>query len=139
MLAAVCEVPRGGTGLRRRPSGRPAGFGAPWKSRRVRAGRSVRYGWSHPMVLQLDHDRRSVTFARRWILREAAAAGVRGHTRAIVELLTSELVSNALLHGPVDGQVSVRTTSDGDVFTVTVTDEGSGVPVLLRPPPTAEG
>jgi serine/threonine-protein kinase RsbW len=91
------------------------------------------------MVLHLEHERRSVSYARRWVLRQAAEAGVRGETRAAVELLTSELVANALSHGPESGTITVATDHTDGLFEVTVTDEGTGMPVLKRPEPTAEG
>jgi serine/threonine-protein kinase RsbW len=91
------------------------------------------------MVLHLEHERRSVSYARRWVLREAAAAGVRGEARAAVELLTSELVANALLHGPHSGTITVSTDDADGLFEVAVTDEGAGLPLLKHPAPTAEG
>lgn len=91
------------------------------------------------MVLHLERERRSVAYARRWVMRQAASAGIQGQAQAAVELLTSELVANALLHGPAEGRVTVRASWQDGVFEVAVTDEGSGAPVLKRPPPTAEG
>jgi serine/threonine-protein kinase RsbW len=91
------------------------------------------------LLLHLEHDRRSVTYARRWVLRQAAAAGVHGDTQAAVELLTSELVANALEHGPRDGVITVETVTADGHFEVAVTDEGPGIPVVQRPPPNAEG
>jgi anti-sigma regulatory factor (Ser/Thr protein kinase) len=81
-----------------------------------------------------------VTDARRWVLHQAASAGVRGDAQATVELLTSELVANALEHGPTTGIITVHTRSGDDgVFEVAVSDEGTGSPVINQPPPTAEG
>jgi anti-sigma regulatory factor (Ser/Thr protein kinase) len=90
-------------------------------------------------MLHLEHERRSVTYARRWVLREAVAAGVLGEAQAAVELLTSELVANALEHGPAHGAITVQTHADEGEFEVAVSDEAQGVPVVRRPPPTAEG
>ena len=91
------------------------------------------------MLLHLEHDRRSVTYARRWVLRQAATAGVRADTSAVVELLTSELVANALHHGPADGPITVRTAVVDGALEVTVCDQGQQAPVVRRPPATAEG
>jgi serine/threonine-protein kinase RsbW len=91
------------------------------------------------MVLHLEHERRSVSYARRWVLRQAADAGIRGETRSAVELLTSELVANALNHGPEVGTITVATHHTDGHFEVTVTDEGREMPVLKHPEPTAEG
>lgn len=91
------------------------------------------------MVLHLDRERRSVAFARRWVLRRAVEAGIRGETQAVVELLTSELVANALHHGPHDGRIVVEIDVADGQLRVTVSDEGTGSPVVRTPPPTAEG
>jgi serine/threonine-protein kinase RsbW len=91
------------------------------------------------VLLHLQHDRRHVTYARRWVLGQAAEVGIEGQARAVVELLTSELVANALDHGPVDGIITVHTSHDDGVFQVTVSDAGDGLPVVKRPPPAAEG
>lgn len=91
------------------------------------------------MLLHLERDRRSVSSARRWVMRQAAAAGVRGEAHAVVELLTSELVANALHHGPPGGPITVETAVvDGDLQ-VTVCDGGDGTPVVRDPPVTADG
>jgi serine/threonine-protein kinase RsbW len=92
-----------------------------------------------PMLLHLQHDRRHVTYARRWVLRQAADAGVQGQARATVELLTSEMVANALEHGPEDGIITVHTGTDDGVFEVAVSDEGTDPPVVKHPPRTAAG
>ncbi len=91
------------------------------------------------MELHLEHDRRSVTYARRWVLRQAAEAGVGGDTQAVVELLTSELVANALHHGPAGGRIVVETGVVDGHLQVTVHDEGDTGPVVRDPPPTAHG
>ena len=91
------------------------------------------------MELHLEHERRSVTYARRWVLRQAAQAGVRGEAQAVVELLTSELVANAIHHGPPDGHIVVEAdVLDGHLH-VTVHDDGAGSPVVRDPPPTEAG
>ncbi len=92
-----------------------------------------------PVLLHLEHDRRSVTFARRWVLRQASAAGVRGDAQAVVELLTSELVANALHHGPTGGEISVETGVVDGLLVVTVSDQGDGSPVVRDPPADATG
>ena len=91
------------------------------------------------MLLHLERERRSVTFARRWVMRQAAEVGVRGDAQAVVELLTSELVANALHHGPPDGQISVETAVVDGALHITVCDDGEAAPVVRNPPATAEG
>jgi len=48
----------------------------------------------------------------------------------VVELLTSELVSNAVLHGPRQGWVTVRAVRRNSQFTVAVTDQSPDPPVV---------
>ena len=91
------------------------------------------------MELHLEHDRRSVTYARRWVVRQAADAGIRGDAQAVVELLTSELVANAIHHGPPGGRITVRTAVLDGHLQVTVDDEGDATPVVRDPHPTEPG
>ena len=64
-------------------------------------------------AISLPGRRRSVAAGRHWVVREAAERGVTGMANQVVELLTSELLANAVLHGPQDGIVGVRLqTSD---------------------------
>jgi serine/threonine-protein kinase RsbW len=90
------------------------------------------------MLMHLEHDRRSVTYARRWVLRHAADAGIRGEAQATVELLTSELVANALNHGPAGGLITLQISHVDGTFEVAVSDQGLEQPVLNHAPPTAE-
>jgi anti-sigma regulatory factor (Ser/Thr protein kinase) len=66
--------------------------------------------------------RRSV---ERWFSRELDASEL-----ARLKLLTSELVSNAVIHGT--GQISLRASSDTDRVLVEVIDEGHGFEQVLR-------
>ena len=51
-------------------------------------------------------------------MNELAAEGVFGAENQVVELLTGELVANAVLHGPSDGVVRVRAWRAGDTVRV---------------------
>ena len=55
----------------------------------------------------------------------------------VVELLTGELVSNAVVHGPHAGAVRVQVRIDGEVVRVGVRDSGGGTPTVGHPEPTA--
>jgi serine/threonine-protein kinase RsbW len=90
-------------------------------------------------MLRLDPDRGSVAHARHWVLRRAAEAGVDGEPGAVVELLTSELVANAVVHGPPHGSILVRTRATDDRFEVSVSDESPRVPVVRHSGPLDEG
>ena len=45
--------------------------------------------------------------ARHWVMRAAAAAGIGGTTNQLIEVLTGELVSEAVRQGETDALVSV--------------------------------
>ncbi|MGG5259203.1 ATP-binding protein [Phycicoccus avicenniae] len=64
------------------------------------------------------------------------ARGATGHlhddARGVLELLVSELVANAVVHG--DGPVHVTLHAQGQVLRVAVHDTGSGLP---RPAPAS--
>lgn len=86
-------------------------------------------------AISLPGRRRSVAAGRHWVVREAAERGVTGIANQVVELLTSELLANAVLHGPPDGIVGVRLQTSDTVLRVTVTDRDTTVPVVLHPDP----
>ena len=69
-------------------------------------------------------------------MRTIAAAGVGGSSNQIVELLTGELVSNAVVHGPQNGTVHVSVGIGNGTVRVEVGDDGSGEPHVRHPEPT---
>lgn len=71
----------------------------------------------------------SVAAGRRWVQNEAEVAGVGGDVLDVLEVLTSELVSNAVVHGPQDGVVRVRAHVLDDVIRVSVGDDSQVRPV----------
>jgi serine/threonine-protein kinase RsbW len=91
------------------------------------------------VLLRLEPNRGSVAYARHWVLRRAAEAGVAGEPGAIVELLTSELVANAVVHGPPNGTITLRTSMRDGRFEVAVTDESPAPPVVRDSDPMDEG
>jgi signal transduction histidine kinase len=70
-------------------------------------------------------------------MRTIAELGVTGTVNQVVELLTAELVSNAVVHGPAGGPVRVRLRVAGPYVRVEVTDTGHGSPTVRHPEPTA--
>lgn len=86
-------------------------------------------------AISLPGRRRSVAAGRHWVVREAAERGVTGLANQVVELLTSELLANAVLHGPQDGIVGVRLKTSDKLLRVTVTDRAPTAPVVLHPDP----
>lgn len=81
-----------------------------------------------PDLLRLEHRRDAATLARRHV----RAAVLHWGLDELVDpalLLTSELVTNALLHG--DSQITLLVVRDGRGVRVTVGD-GSSVPPIQR-------
>lgn len=82
----------------------------------------------------------SIGRGRRWVAAEAARHGIGGTGLRIVQLLTSELVANAVLHGPAGGPVTVRLARDPDRLRVEVDDADSTTrPRLVRRRHAEEG
>lgn len=83
--------------------------------------------------------RHSVAVGRHWVVDTAANHGVTGMANQIVELLSSELLANAVIHGPEGGAVGVRVSVRPDRVRVTVSDTGSehDAPVVLHRDPGA--
>jgi len=68
------------------------------------------------------------------LARRAVAAALTGHSGLVIEqavLMTSELVSNAVVHGaePITLDIAVGT----GLLTVSVDDAGTGGPLWMRP------
>ncbi|HWJ85115.1 MAG TPA: ATP-binding protein [Cellulomonas sp.] len=74
---------------------------------------------------------------RQWVMRTIAELGVTGAANQVVELLTAELVSNAVVHGPAGAVVRVRLRVAGPLVRIEVTDAGHGRPAVRHPEPTA--
>ena len=90
------------------------------------------------MELTLPARRGAVATARRWVARQAHALGVVPSVIPVVELLTSELVANAVTHG-ASTEVHVRVSLTEDAFTVAVTDGSDELPVRRATGPEVPG
>ncbi|MBC7291703.1 MAG: ATP-binding protein [Actinotalea sp.] len=76
---------------------------------------------------RLDPHPHEVGPARRWTVRQAASAGITDEdAAAVLELLSSELITNAVRHG--EGEVVVSVVRNGTTVGVAVTDAGDGRP-----------
>lgn len=97
-----------------------------------------RSGW-RPVddELTLRAERHAPRLARHWVMRAIAAEGVVGSHNQVIELLTGELVSNAVVHGPADAQVLVGLRIDRRTVRVSVRDTGQSRPRVRHPEPTA--
>lgn len=87
--------------------------------------------------LVVEAGRTAPRAARHWVMRTIAEAGIGGASNQVIELLTGELVSNAVVHGPEAAQIRVQLHIDGQDVRVGVRDTGGGTPTVGHPEPTA--
>ncbi len=80
-------------------------------------------------VVTLPPDARSVGVARRFVRDQCDDAHLGGDCCADAQLLTSELVTNAVLHGR--SELCVEVTVEDQRVHVAVVDENSRLPVLV--------
>lgn len=78
-----------------------------------------------------------VTYVRRRIASNAACCWATPDESLVIELLASEILTNAVVHGPAGGDVVVRTAYRDGTFSVAVSDQSTELPVLRDPHPTA--
>jgi anti-sigma regulatory factor (Ser/Thr protein kinase) len=86
-------------------------------------------------TLELPGERHSVTRGRRWLVRAIAERGVNGMANQVSELLCSELLSNAVLHGPDGDAISLWVRHTEQTLRVAVSDRGKSIPRVLHPGP----
>lgn len=85
----------------------------------------------------LPGQRASVAVGRHWVVRNAVENDVTGMANQVLELLSSELLANAMLHGPAGGAVGLQVRHTRETVRVSVSDGGSEPPVVLHREPTA--
>lgn len=85
----------------------------------------------------LPGQRQSVAVGRHWVVRTSASYGVTGMANQVVELLSSELLANAVLHGPEGGGIGLQLRVTGDVARVSVSDGATRSPVVIDADPSA--
>lgn len=90
------------------------------------------------MHLVIPARRGAVPAARHWVLGVATRAGLDAELVAVVNLLTSELVANAVLHG-AGRDVDIRVGVGDGLFTVAVSDTGDRLPVVRTTGPEVPG
>ncbi|MDM7830389.1 ATP-binding protein [Cellulomonas sp. MW9] len=79
----------------------------------------------------------AIPHARHWAAEQARVHGFAPHSVHTVELLVTEAVTNAVMHGPPAGAVQVSLDPTGATLRVSVRDDSDALPVLRTPPPTA--
>lgn len=101
-----------------------------------RPGDSPVDGEDHLSIV-LPGQRQSVAVGRHWVVRTAAERGITGMANQVLELLSSELLANAVLHGPDDGPIGVQLRHTTEVVRVSVSDGNHRSPVVLHNEPEA--
>lgn len=85
----------------------------------------------------LAGERQSVGRGRHWVVQTMVDHGVTGMANQVVELLSSELLANAVLHGPDGDPIGVEIRCSPETARVSVTDRGGPSPVVLHREPAA--
>ena len=85
----------------------------------------------------LPGQRQSVAVGRHWVVAEAVERGVTGMANQVVELLSSELLTNAVLHGTTGTAIGVQIRHTEVAVRVSVSDGGTAEPVVLHNEPEA--
>jgi serine/threonine-protein kinase RsbW len=83
---------------------------------------------AEPLSIALPRDSDAPAIARRWAVAVTANV-IDGDRQGDLELLVSELVSNAVLHGT--GEVRLVLRRDGNCVRAEVSDESPDVPTRL--------
>lgn len=73
----------------------------------------------------------SVRLSRQWSVREARAHGASDATARVVELLTSEVVTNAVKYGHVTGSIDMSLERTEGALTFSVGDDNPAPPEVL--------
>lgn len=77
--------------------------------------------------------------SRHWVTQQARTDGASTEALRVLALLTTEAVTNAVEHGPADGEIDVDVERHGRSVRVLVRDGNQRPPVLTRVPPSAAG
>lgn len=91
------------------------------------------------MQLTLSARPESVGRGRRWVVGAARREHAPQDVLDVLELLTSELVANAVEHGGGHGVITVRTCHHEDHYGVAVSDRAPGAPVVRAMDPYDTG
>ena len=87
--------------------------------------------------LELRADPSAARRARSWLREQFASATLPARVSQTLELLTTELVTNAVRYGGEPIEVQLRTVAGA--VRISVSDGGPGLPEVHHVPPTATG
>lgn len=85
------------------------------------------------MSLQIEPLTAHLASSRNWVAGQALDRGLSRDHLPLLKLLSSELITNAILHGPERGLVTVRVVRMDGHLRVEVDDEGAAPPQLRNP------
>jgi anti-sigma regulatory factor (Ser/Thr protein kinase) len=88
------------------------------------------------MVVYTRHSA-SVGKARSWVDAFLVESAIEDSVRDDAQLVVSELITNALMHG--EGELVLRASITGTIVQVSVTDSGDDLPEVLPPEPSRIG
>ena len=88
--------------------------------------------------LLVSAERGALPAARSWVREQAHEHRLSDPATEVVELLTSELVANAVVHA-AGTRVVLRTEDDAGYFVVRVTDGSDAMPVMRSTGPEVPG
>lgn len=95
---------------------------------------------SHPQDrLVLPPDPGSIAAGRRWAAAQAERAHADDEVARVLELLTSELLTNAVVHTGATTPIRVVAEHGEDYVRVAVTDPDTTLPVVRPPSATRPG
>ena len=78
----------------------------------------------------LEPDTRCVAAGRRWALRQAVRAHADAEASSTLELLTSEVLTNAVVHTRAHERIALTAHQGADCVRVEVTDTDVTLPVV---------
>ncbi|NKY38071.1 ATP-binding protein [Cellulomonas septica] len=90
------------------------------------------------MELHLPSQPRAARLGRRWVL-ERLPAGTDVHAVQVIELLVSEVVTNAVKYGRAPEGLRLVMEREHRAITVAVSDANPTPPHVVDPPPTTAG
>lgn len=85
------------------------------------------------MSVQVEALTAHLAGSRNWVAAQALDCGLAPDRLPLLKLLSSELITNAMLHGPADGLVTIRVLRMDGHLRVEVDDEGVAPPQLQDP------
>lgn len=109
----------------------------PHHHHRATSGAHADTGTDRRAEIDLPPEPASVRVARGFVVRHCHDAGINGDTRETTVLLTSEVVTNAVVHG--HGRARLAFSSSRTHVTVEVGDETRRMPERGTPSPEALG